>query len=114
MNCGEMSDFIQFKFLKRNIPANRRAFEIMNIGQKNMVYDHCFTVIGAKENNSPIPKEWGSKAVIVDTWAKIVAPAQEAIQHYKSLYKFNKHEQEIIYKNANRYNVDTLLNNIRK
>lgn len=97
VNCGECADLIQNRLQKKGLTAHniRIQHKDINTGKVDPCSMHTFTVFGLKPDADPInPKKWGPSAVVVDGWANITKPAQDALREYKKIFCFdpNKHD----------------------
>lgn len=113
-NCGECSDLVQWKFLNKGIKANKVNMTLYkNNSNKPKYYgDHTFVVLGLKKGaRLENPSTWGSEAVVVDGWRKIVLPTHDALNIYMNELGYNKSEYYIKYSSSDLINVDNYLNN---
>lgn len=91
-NCETQADIIQYELLQRQQKPHKVFIniksEVPEDARKRRY--HIFTVFGMKKGALPEnPKTWGNNAVVVDPWANIVMPAREAIEYFKSFFKFD-------------------------
>lgn len=100
-NCGEEADIVQSILIRKGEQAHRMTLDVRNQATKahtKSLHDHVFVVMGVKEGaDLTNPKTWGSKAVIVDSWAKMADSAYNVIENYKKMFKVNPKKDEIIF-----------------
>ncbi|MDD3013129.1 MAG: hypothetical protein PHC34_05445 [Candidatus Gastranaerophilales bacterium] len=104
-DCEVHSDIVKLELTKRGENANLVEFNIIDTESGKRPYnrrscnDHSFVVLGMKKDASfKDPKTWGTKAVIVDSWAGIVENAFDAIERYKLMIKFDPEIEELVFK----------------
>ena len=108
-NCAEQTDIVQNKLLKKGEKAHRIKMVVRDIESNRLkAYgDHVFSVFGLKKGAKPdYPNTWGNKAVVVDTWANRVMPANEAIDYYKSKLGFNIEKHNVDFFLGDRFPIE--------
>lgn len=95
-NCWEHMMLVYDKLIKLGqTPYN---IKIVVENDEGFYRNHFTTVFGLKKGAKiNDPKTWGSKAMIVDAWSKMVLPAKEALDRLLMKMIRNQKDCEIIY-----------------
>jgi hypothetical protein len=84
-NCWEDMMIVFTKLLEKGEKPRNFRVEVSSESGRHQG-NHFATVIGLKPNAKITdPKTWGSKAVIIDAWSKMVKPAHEALEDIKMM-----------------------------
>lgn len=107
-NCGEINYIFQSEFLKHNINAHAVMFTTYSQETLKKIpsKDHTFLVFNLKPDAKlNAPATWGSRAIIADAWSNIVMKADDALNYYKQIFKFNEKEEIRILASADKINL---------
>jgi len=95
-NCWEDMMIVFAKLLEKG--EKPQNFQVIVCNNKGSLANHFSTVIGLKKNAKiDDPTTWGTKALIVDAWAKMVKPASEGLEDIKEILSMNSTIKSVKY-----------------
>lgn len=95
-NCWEDMIIVYSKLIERGQKPHN--FRVDVVSQEGYFANHFATVIGLKKGaDITKPNTWGSKALIIDAWSKMVKPAAEGLEEIKQALLSGSKQKSVEY-----------------